>query len=153
MDVEGLIKQYLEQARIMQLATSANDKPWACTVHYYSDKDLNIYWISTLEREHSKNIAKNPHVSAAILIHEDTPEEQYVIGMSLEGDVELIGEQMPEQIGQSYIQKLGRPATLLTDIATGKNPHKFYRLKPSRIVLFDSKNIAGNPRREWIVSA
>jgi uncharacterized protein YhbP (UPF0306 family) len=148
MDPEALIRQYVEQARIMQLATSANDQPWACTIHYYSDKDLNIYWVSTLEREHSKNIAQNPKVSAAILVHEDTPDEQYVIGMSLEGEVELIGEQVPEEIGQSYIQKLGRPPTLLRDIASGKNPHKFYRLKPSRIVLFDTKNISGNPRQE-----
>lgn len=135
----------------MQLATSANDQPWACTVHYYSDEDLNFYWISTLEREHSKNIAQNPHVSVAILVHEDTPDEQYIIGISLEGTVELIGEHPPEQLGQSYIKKLGRPPTLLTDIATGKNPHKFYRLKPSRFVLFDTKNLSGNPRREWII--
>jgi uncharacterized protein YhbP (UPF0306 family) len=153
MEPEALIKQYVKEARVMQLATSANDKPWACTVHYYSDEDLNFYWISTLEREHSKNIAQNPNVSAAILIHEDKPDEQYVIGISLEGTVELIGDHVDEQLGQSYIQKLGRPPTLLEDIATGKNPHKFYRLKPSRFVLFDSKNITGNPRREWVISA
>jgi len=135
----------------MQLATSANDKPWACTVHYYSDKDLNFYWISTVEREHSKNIAQNPNVSAAILVHEDTPEEHYIIGISLEGKAELIGEELPGQLGQDYIKKLGRPPTLLTDIATGKNPHKFYRLKPTRLVLFDTKNLTGNPRGEWVL--
>jgi uncharacterized protein YhbP (UPF0306 family) len=151
MQAEKLIRQYVDQIKIMQLATSANDQPWACTIHYYSDKDLNFYWVSTLARKHSKDIAQNPKVAAAILVHENTPEERYVIGISLEGKAELIGEQVDEQIGQDYIQKLGRDASLLSDIASGKNPHKFYRLKPTKIILFDSKNFHDNPRQEMIL--
>ncbi len=137
----------------MQLATSANDQPWACTVHYYSDAAFNLYWISTLERNHSQQIAENPKVAAAVLVHLNTPEEPYVIGISLQGTAELIGEQPPTHVGQAYIQKLGRPPTLLSDIASGKDPHKFYRLTPSKIVLFDSKNFQGDPRRELQLNA
>jgi len=135
----------------MQLATSQNDQPWACTLHYYSDKDLNIYWVSTLERQHSQDIAKNPNVAAAILVHENTPEERYVIGLSIQGKAELIGEQVPEEIGKGYIQKLGRDSSLLSDIASGKNLHKFYKLTPSKIILFDSKNFSDNPRQEIVL--
>jgi uncharacterized protein YhbP (UPF0306 family) len=148
MQPEELTRQYLEQAKVMQLATSANDQPWACTIHYYSDADRNLYWISTTERKHSQHIAQNPKVAAAILVHLNTPEERYIIGISLQGTAELIGEQLPTQIGQGYIQKLGRDPSLLSDIASGKNPHKFYCLKPSKIVLFDSKNFRDNPRQE-----
>jgi uncharacterized protein YhbP (UPF0306 family) len=149
MQAEELIKQYVEQAKLMQLATSLNNQPWACTVHYYSDKDLNFYWISTLEREHSQAIAQNPKVAAAILVHENTPEERYVIGISIEGEAELIGEQIAVEIGNSYVEKIGREPSLLSDIALGKNPHKFYRLKPTKIVLFDTKNFQDNPRQVW----
>jgi uncharacterized protein YhbP (UPF0306 family) len=151
MQPEELTKQYLEQAKVMQLATSLNDQPWACTVHFYSEQNLNLYWISTLERNHSQHIAKNPKVAAAILVHLNTPEEPYVIGISLEGKAELIGQHIDEQIGQGYIQKLGRDPALLSDIASGKNPHKFYSLKPTKIVLFDSKNFPDNLRQELVI--
>jgi uncharacterized protein YhbP (UPF0306 family) len=149
MQAEDFIRQYLEQIKIMQLATSINDQPWACTVHYYSDKDLNLYWISTLEREHSKAIAQNPKVAAAILVHENTSEERYIQGISIEGEAELIGEQITLDIGKNYVEKIGRPPSLLVDIASGKNPHKFYRLKPSKIILFDTKNFPTDPRQVW----
>jgi uncharacterized protein YhbP (UPF0306 family) len=149
MQAEELIKQYLEQVKVMQLATSINGQPWVCTVSYYSDKDLNFYWISTIEREHSQAIAQNPKVAAAIVVHEGTPEERYIIGISLEGEAELLGEQIPVDIGKSYIEKTGREPSLLSDIALGKKPDKFYRLKPSKIVLFDTKNFRDNPRQVW----
>ncbi|HTB48544.1 MAG TPA: pyridoxamine 5'-phosphate oxidase family protein [Verrucomicrobiae bacterium] len=149
MQIEELIRDYLPQVKIMQLATSVNDQPWACTIHYYSDDSLNLYWISTVARNHSQHIKQNPKVSATILVHENTPEEKYVIGISIAGTAELIGQKVEEQIGASYVQKLGRDPSLISDIASGVNPHKFYRLKPSKIVLFDSKNFSDNPRQEW----
>lgn len=149
MQVEELIRQYVEQIKIMQLATSVDGQPWVCTVHYYSDKALNFYWISTEEREHSQDIAQNPKVAAAILVHENTLEERYVQGISIEGEAELIGQHIAPEIGERYIQKTGREPSLLSDIASGKNPHKFYRLKPSRIILFDTKNFPEDPRQVW----
>jgi uncharacterized protein YhbP (UPF0306 family) len=148
MQTEELIRKYLNQVNIMQLATAANNQPWACTVHYYSDDDFNFYWISTLERKHSQDIKQNPKVAAAILVHENTPEEQYVIGISVEGTAELIERGIPAEIVQGYVRKHGKDSDM-SDIAAGQNPHKFYRLKPSRIVLFDNKNFPEDPRKEW----
>jgi uncharacterized protein YhbP (UPF0306 family) len=135
----------------MQLATSVSDQPWVCTLHYYSDKDLALYWISKVDRKHSQDIERNKKVAAAILVHENTLEEQYVIGISIVGMAELIGERIDEKAGSGYIQKHAKDPSLLSDIASGKNPHKFYRLKPSRIVLFDSKNFPDSPRQEVIL--
>jgi uncharacterized protein YhbP (UPF0306 family) len=149
MSVEALIREYLSTVKVMQLATSTDDQPWACTVHYYSDESLNFYWISTLEREHSRHIAQNPKVAATILVHENTPSENYVIGISVGGTAELIGEYIDEKVGQAYVQKHAKDPNLLADIASGKNPHKFYCLRPSRFVLFDSKSFPGQPRQEW----
>ncbi len=149
MTPEEVVKQQLPQANIMQLATSADDKPWVCNIHYYSDDALNFYWVSTTERRHSQDIAHNPQAAGTILVHANTPEENYVIGISVEGTAELIGEQLDDKTGQGYIRKLGKDPSLLTDIASGKNPHKFYCLKPTRIVLFDTKNSPDNPRQEW----
>lgn len=151
MKPEDLIRQYLPQANLMQLATSVNDQPWVATVHYYSDQDLNIYWISREDRQHSKHIASNPKVAAAILVHENTIEEKYVIGISVEGTAELLGSDVSSEIGQAFIAKHNRTPAPMEDIVSGQSPHKFYRMKPSKLVLFDSKNFSGDPRQEWVL--
>lgn len=148
-DLRRHIKQYLEAARVMQLATSVNDKPWVCNVHFYSDSDLNIYWMSAPLRRHSKDIERNQHVAAAVKIHEDTPDELYIIGLTVEGKAELLSEEKTDKIGKLYIEKLGKPPILLEEMRTGKNPNKIYKLTPTCFVLFDTKNFPDDPRQEY----
>lgn len=148
MKLKDLIRHYLNNARLMQLATSVDSQPWVCTVHFYSDKNLNFYWMSTLARRHSKEIEQNKKVAIAILIHEDNPKEEYVIGISAEGNARLISRGKTEKIGSEYIKKLDKDPDLLKDILEDRNPHRFFCLKPSKIVLFDSKSFPDNPRQE-----
>jgi uncharacterized protein YhbP (UPF0306 family) len=147
-EVKDLLQQYLKQTNIMQLATTNGDQPWACNVHFYADEECNFYWNSLLTREHSQHIARNPKVAAAILVHENTPDEPWVIGISVAGTAEMLGPVVPELIGQAYVTKLAKPPILLADVASGRNPGQFYRLTPTRLVLFDTKNSTGNPRQE-----
>lgn len=148
--IQELIREYLPAVNVMQLATAGLDgQPWVSTVHYYSDENWNFYWISTREKRHSQIIEQNPKVSVAIVVHENTPDEQYIIGISIEGAAECIGQQIDEQIESKYTQKLHKPPQLMVDIRSGKNPHHFYRLRPTKIVLFDTKIFPDNPRQEY----
>lgn len=149
MDGKKLIQQYLKDARVMQLATVSTNKPWTCNLHFYADDEFNLYWISTLARRHSKEISENAYVSAAIKIHEDTQDEPYVIGISIEGTARLLTEHETKIIGEQYVAKLKKAPTLIEEILSGKNPHKFYLLKPTNIVLFDTKNFPQEPRQEY----
>jgi len=151
MDGKQLIKQFLKDARVMQLATVKDNKPWVCNVHFYADEENNLYWISTPARRHSEEIKDNANVAAAIKVHEDTPDEMYVIGISIEGTAELLTEEETKVIGRRYVEKLKKAPTLVEDILSGKNPHKFYRLKQTNIVLFDTKNFPDQPRQEYKV--
>lgn len=152
MQPEQLTKQYLDQVKIMQLATSVDDQPWACTVHYYVDKDLNFYWVSNVGRKHSQDIAQNPKVAVTVMVHENTPEEKYVIGISVQGAAELVEPAIAQDIVEGYIRKHGKDSNM-DDIVSGINAHKFYRLKPSSIVLFDTKDFPDNPRQELSLNA
>ncbi len=76
-EAQELIRQYLPKINVMQLATSVDSQPWLCIVHYYSDEDLNFYWISTPERRHSQEIKDNQKAAAAILVHENNPSKLY----------------------------------------------------------------------------
>lgn len=153
MKPQDIARQVLPLKKVMQLATSSNGQPWACNIHFYSDNDFNFYWISTTDRRHSRDIEQNPQVAITVLVHEDAPDENYVIGVSAEGTAELIGQDIDKQVGEAYTQKLGKDPSLVRDIISGSNPHKFYCLKPSKIVLFDSKNFPDDPRQEWSVDA
>lgn len=147
-DTKQLISEYLKTMRVMQLATSSGNKVWACNVHFYADDNNNLYWISTPTRRHSLDIAINPNVAVTMKIHEDVPEEKYIIGLSAEGQATLLSKEDVQKIGPEYMKKLDKPLTLLEDIMSGENPHQFYKLTVSRFVLFDTKNFPENPRQE-----
>lgn len=151
MDPKQLITKFLKQNRVLQLATSVNNQPWACNVHYIIDEGLNIIWISTPQRRHSIEIAENAKAAFVLKVHEDTAEEPYVIGLSGEGEAALIPENEIESIAKDYFAQTGKPQSLLKDILDGKNPHKFYKLRITSFVLFDTKNFPDDPRQEIVV--
>lgn len=144
--VEEIIREALRSAKTVQLGTSAGDQPWICTVHFYADEGLNLYWTSTVDRRHSKEIAKNPKAAAYLLVHENTPEEDYVIGISVEGTAQLFKPQN-EMAAKGYVRKHGKDSAAVEAFVSGEKP--FYKLTPSKIVLFDNKHFPDNTRQEW----
>lgn len=49
----------------MALATYG-DHPWTCWVFYVVDKDFNLYFVSSPDTQHAKDILKNSNVGCAI---------------------------------------------------------------------------------------
>lgn len=148
MDLKKLIIQHLKAARVLQLATSANNQPWACNLHFYADDGLNLYWISKPDRRHSEDIATNPKTAIVIKLHEDTKAEKYIVGLSAEGTSELLSDEEAKKIGPEYGERLDKDPSLIADILEGRNPHKFYKFTTSCIVLFDTLNFPKDPRQE-----
>ncbi len=60
------IKKWLKNHKYCVIATSFKDKPWAATVNYIADNDLNIYISSRPDSLKLQNILKNPVVSIVI---------------------------------------------------------------------------------------
>jgi uncharacterized protein YhbP (UPF0306 family) len=145
--VEDLIKQYVNKSNIMQLATCVNDQPWVVTLHFFADEQLNFYWTSRPERRHSKEIFLNSNVSNTILLHENTDDEDWVIGLSANGKAELLDE-VEDSVSSAYVAKLLKNPDLPAKITNGSDPAKWYRFIPSSIVLFDNKDFPNDPRQE-----
>lgn len=131
----------------MQLATAMDNQPWVCNLHFYADDKFNLYWISTEARLHSQHVQQNPKVATALLVHENTADEDYVIGLSVIGNAVMTDEPLTNEVGPAFVHKHGHRETLLSDIKEGKNAHRFYKLSPTKIVLFDSKNFPADPRQ------
>ena len=149
MTIESLVREYLSKINIMQLATSVGDQPWLCTVHYYHDKTLNLYWCSLPARRHSEEISRNSQAAAYVLVHENTPDEDYVTGMTITGHAELIGPKIDREVFELYAKKHNESDKFVKAVINDESPYKFYRLKPNKITLFDNKNFPNDPRQEW----
>lgn len=140
-----LIKKYLSDKHMMQLATVADGQPWCCTVYFIHDDQNNLYWASLPTRRHSQEIAANPQVAVAIPVRHVKGEP--VVGIQVSGRAEIL-EPSPalESLANQYAQKFGRDQTWVNDFVGGKTEHRLYKLTPSEIVLFDEANFPDQPR-------
>ena len=60
------ILKYLRSQHLMSLAPAKNYQPWACTVYFAVDSDLNLYFVSPPDADHCRYLTKNQHISASI---------------------------------------------------------------------------------------
>ncbi len=152
MNVEEIIRESIPKVNVMQFASCTNNQPWVCNLHYVSDDDLNLYWLSTPERRHSKELEINPRASAVIMVHENTKAQDYVVGISIEGQAKKVDWHKYEDIIEKYRKKHGSSKPFLDAVVSGENPHKVYVLEPTKFVLFDNKDFPEKPRQEWTLS-
>ena len=152
MNLEKLIRDYLDEAKMMQIATVDVGQPWCCTVWYAHDKDLNLYWLSSKDRRHSKEIAKDNKVAGTIVIPHIQGSGEKVRGLQFQGvasetsgDSQVLGRDL-------YIEKYSREKDYHDEVLTDPDSEaNWYIIKPSQIVLFDQINFPNEPRREFKV--
>lgn len=149
-ETKKLIKEYLKEANLMQLATDSNGKPWVCNVWFAADEDMNIYWFSSITTRHSQEISKNSSVAVAICLPH-IPTENKARGIQLEGIAKQLTD--PDDVETAIGHCVGRIFTLKQVrqfMSNTDEPRRFYRLKPTKIVLIDTVNLPDSPRQEYI---
>lgn len=132
---------------MMQLATVANNRPWVCNVWFAADDDLNIYWFSSKTRRHSHEVEANPHVAAAICLPH-TPADRFARALQIEGTAERLKNPLDvAKATKCYVGRIFDLAQVNNFINNLEKPHRFYRLTPETIVLFDTKNFPNDSRQ------
>ncbi|MHB1830238.1 MAG: pyridoxamine 5'-phosphate oxidase family protein [Candidatus Micrarchaeaceae archaeon] len=145
--VREVVWKYLQEARLMQLATSADGQPWVCSVWFAADKDLNLYYMSWAGRRHSKEAIKNKMVAGAIAMPQD-PEDP-PRGIQFQGTEEVLDREEDIQTAMSVYSGRVFPKDKIMELMGSKaHPHKFYMIKPALYVLFDAVNFPDAPRQE-----
>ena len=148
MKLRRLIKEYLKEIKLMQLATAIDNQPWVCNVWFAADEDLNIYWFSSTRRRHSHEVMKNRKVSSAIVLPQ-TPEDP-PRGLQLQGIAEMLTKKTDiDKAISVYKDRIFNIETIKELMQDEENPHKFYRIKPTQFVLFDAVNFGDNWRQEY----
>lgn len=128
----------------MQIATVKHGQPWVCSVYYIADY-RTVYWMSWPTRRHSQELAKNPKAAVAIVLHSEQP----VVGMQAEGVVEEVTDLAEvERMTDKYVQKHGVGQQFAANFAAGTNKHHMYKMNMRKVVIFDERHFAGDPRQE-----
>lgn len=149
MDLEKLIREYLEKTQLMQIATCLNNQPWVATVHFAFDENLNLYWISSFDRRHSIEIEQNPNIAAAIVKPHTSGEK--VRGIQLSGVASRLSGADIQAGMDIYTKRYTTPRERVKNIVeqtSGEN-HTVYKIKPELFVLYDEVNFPNSPRQEW----
>jgi uncharacterized protein YhbP (UPF0306 family) len=76
------ITDFLDNQAAMTIATTATNVPWATSVFYARDDDLNLYFLSSPTTRHSTNIGGNANVAVTII--GDEKDWQKVRGVQVE---------------------------------------------------------------------
>jgi len=145
MDLKKLIKKYLSEAKMMQVATSVGDQPWVATVWFVADDEFNLYWISSSNKRHSKELALNNKVAGAIVLPQS--EHQSPLSLQYEGYAEQLTDQEEIKAAESLYEK--RVISEQLDVFMSGRSHQFYRVTPTMFVLFDAKNFPNSPKQEY----
>lgn len=66
MDKKEFIKNWLKTHKFGVIATSVDDKPWAATIDYSVDDDLNIFIGTNPNSLKFQNILKNPNICLVV---------------------------------------------------------------------------------------
>lgn len=132
-ELKKLILKYLGKNRLMTIATSFEDSPWAATLFFANDSDLNLYFLSEVNTRKIQNILKNPRVS--VTLDREQPDPGIVKGIQLEGETVESSD----------------PSIFLARHPWAKNylkTSKVFKIKPSKIIYLDDEKFGPGGKRE-----
>lgn len=137
MDVEKTIRQYLPQVVHMSLATSKDNKPWVCDVHFAFDEDLNLYFRSLTLRRHSQEIAENSNVAGNI-VTQHFLNQPGVRAVYFEGTAKMLEAGDEQQKAFETLSKRLQLGDEILEEAQRPYGHQFYKITVENFYLFDS---------------
>lgn len=144
MEAAQLVNKYLRQAKVMQIATVHEGKPWICSVYYVADGQ-KLYWLSWPSRRHSQEISVDSKAAIAIVVDAGQP----VIGIQAEGVArEITDPAEVERIAAVYVATHGVGKQFAANFAAGTNQHHMYCFVPEKMWLFDEKHFPDSTRHE-----
>ena len=141
-------QEILKTIRYSTIATTSKEgMPWNSPVASEYDEDLNIYWFSDKENQHSHNVRENENVF--IVIYDSTAPEGSGEGLYIQARAYELDN--PEEIlfarrikkGQDYIHTKGE--------FLGDSIRRVYKAIPQRIWMNDAEEKDGVFLRDYRV--
>ena len=143
------IRQMLEEHNTITLATSKDNQPWAASVFFASDADLNVYFVSDYRTRHARDIEAGAGVVATV--NADCSQWLEVRGLQIRGQAEIVTGLSRANALRHYLLKFSDVKALF-EAPQGKNEEtiaerlkaaNMYRLKPDWVRLIDNSKWFG----------
>jgi nitroimidazol reductase NimA-like FMN-containing flavoprotein (pyridoxamine 5'-phosphate oxidase superfamily) len=132
-------KRAVEIIKKIQYATLATvtpeGMPWNSPVKHEYDNDLNVYWASDKEGQHSKNVQANGNVF--IVIYDSTVPEGDGEGVYIQATVTALSE--PEEIKLVRRIKKGPEVNAPADEFLGDAVRRMYKASPQKVWMNDAE--------------
>lgn len=126
--------EIIKQIKYATLATVTSEgKPWNSPVAHEYDNDLNIYWFSDKENQHSKNVRANGEVF--IVIYDSTVPWGEGEGVYIQAQVTELAD--PSEI--SYARRIKKgPDNDAPDDFMGDAIRRVYKAVPQKVWMNDA---------------
>jgi uncharacterized protein YhbP (UPF0306 family) len=96
------ISRYLESKHTLSLSTCADNIPWACSVLYVSDKELQLFFLTDPETLHGQQLAAG---RVAATINENCKRWDEIKGIQLVGTAAIVTGTERENGLSLYLEK------------------------------------------------
>lgn len=133
-NVEQIVREYIEKTMHMSLATVSGNAPWICEVHFAYDGNLNLYFRSLKSRRHSKEIAVNPNVAGNIIDKYNLGDA--VVGVYFEGKATLLESGEEQNLAAECIKTRLQTGDDILEDAVQESGHQFYKISVKNWYVF-----------------
>jgi uncharacterized protein YhbP (UPF0306 family) len=138
------IREMLEAHNTLTLATCSDGKPWAASLFFASDADLNLYFVSDDRTRHARDLEAGS--GAVVTVNVDCGRWADVKGLQIAGQVDVLEGAARLRGLDHFLRKFADVRALFEmpksrdeeSIAQRLRAAKLYRLKPRWIRLIDN---------------
>ena len=135
----------MDEHNTLTLATSSNGKPWAATVFFASDADLNLYFVSDHRTRHGRDMEQNARVVATV--NPDCDNWHDVRGLQIDGTASIVTGLARARALALYLAKFPQIDALFVSpkdeheetIAERLKATNIYRISPGWIRFIDNR--------------
>lgn len=141
-EFDAMIRSFLQTSRTATLATVNEDgAPAACNVQYAQDDELNLYFVSNDQSDHSRNIVRDGRVALTVYAHDDRA--QNIHGVQIRGVAEALCKAGDcNQAWEIYTSKFTFAAALPQFAEVLRN-ETFFRIRPTWLRWIDNRKKFG----------
>lgn len=144
--MENLIlksKEIIEKIEYLNISSITEEGlPWGSPVYCSYDSDLNFYWLSWKENQHSKNIRNNSNIF--VTIYDSTIPTSTGVGVYLTGKAYELSNPVDIVIGLKCIYSRSKHKMKDVIMFLTSYPRRVYKFVPERAWINGEGEIEGN---------
>ncbi len=152
------VSAFLDSRSTLTLATQGPEGPWAATVFYAHDAQLNLYFVSSRTTRHVRDLLSSPNVAATVSADVDNWES--IRGLQIAAQCRQVAAERRDDVAGLYLSKFPDVRRLLEEpasasenkIAKGFAAGEFFCLQP-RFVRFVDNSLGFGHKLEFPLGA